>query len=212
MTGSWVAAFSAGALVGAVFTPRLAHHGLAQLADGRTAGPRLLSVSTIAGCSAGAAAVAASRHAGGWWVAPALVIWACALVAVAACDAVTQRIPTALVRQAGVVTGVLLITGMSAHGDWRGVVMSGVAVAATGLTLMLCWHFAGAGFGDVRLAALGGLGLGHAARHGLMLGLAAFVMITLVQVAVTLLRGAGRHAMLPYGPALATGFLLAATV
>ncbi|TYP87447.1 type IV leader peptidase family protein [Blastococcus xanthinilyticus] len=143
---------------------------------------------------------------------PALMVWGCALVAAASCDAVTQRIPTPLVRQAAVGTGVLLTVGLVVDGGWRGLLLSGVAAAAAGAVLLLCWRFAGAGFGDVRLAALGGLGLGHATHRGLLLAFIAFTVITVTQAVITLMRGGDRQSTFPYGPALAVGFLLAATL
>jgi leader peptidase (prepilin peptidase)/N-methyltransferase len=90
--------------------------------------------------------------------------------------------------------------------------ISVVATVASGLTLLLCWRFAGAGFGDVRLAVLGGLGLGHATHRGLLMALAAFILTIATQAMLTLLRGGNRRTTIAYGPALAIGFLLAATV
>jgi leader peptidase (prepilin peptidase)/N-methyltransferase len=110
------------------------------------------------------------------------------------------------------VTCALLTVGLAVQGDWTGLVISGVAAVAAGLTLLLCWRFAGAGFGDVRLATLGGLGLGHATHRGLLVALAAFAMITVTQAVIILMRGGNRHSTFPYGPALAIGFLLATSV
>jgi leader peptidase (prepilin peptidase)/N-methyltransferase len=59
---------------------------------------------------------------------------------------------------------------------------------------------------------LGGLGLGHVDRMSLVVGVVAFTVITLTAAAVCLARGGSRHDTIPYGPALATGFLLAAAV
>ena len=104
------------------------------------------------------------------------------------------------------------VFGLAVQGDWAGLLISGVAAAASGLTLLLCWRFAGVGFGDVRVATLGGLGLGHATHRGLLVALAAFALITLTQAVITLMRGGNRRSTFPYGPALAIGFLLAASV
>jgi leader peptidase (prepilin peptidase)/N-methyltransferase len=211
MNGTWVA-WGAGALIGAAATPRFTRYGLAQLARIDADRPCLVLASAVAGGGAGAAAIMASSRAETWWLVPALLVWGCTLVAAASCDAVTQRIPTPLVRQAAVGTGVLLTVGFAVHGDWRGLLISGLSAAAAGAVLLLCWRFAGAGFGDVRLAVLGGLGLGHATHRGLLLALAAFSLITVTQAVVTLLRGGDRRSTFPYGPALAAGFLLAATL
>jgi prepilin signal peptidase PulO-like enzyme (type II secretory pathway) len=90
--------------------------------------------------------------------------------------------------------------------------LSVVGSLAAGLTLLVCWRFAGAGFGDVRLAMLGGLGLGHATHSGLLLGLVAVVAMTVTQAGVAVARGGNRQTMIPFGPALAAGCLLAAAL
>jgi leader peptidase (prepilin peptidase) / N-methyltransferase len=212
MVGSWVGAGVVAALTGAVTTPMLAARGLAQLARQEAASRGLRLAGALGGGAAGAAAIATSHRAGSWWLLPALLVWGCALVAAACCDAVTQRVPTPLVRQASVMTCVLLTVGLAVEGDWPGLAISAVAAAASGLTLFLCWRFAGAGFGDVRLATLGGLGLGHATFRGLLVAVAAFCVIILVQAIANLTRGGNRHSRLPFGPALAAAFLLAAAL
>jgi leader peptidase (prepilin peptidase)/N-methyltransferase len=166
----------------------------------------------LGGGAAGGAAIATSHRTGTWWLLPALLVWGCVLVAAACCDAVTQRIPTPLVRQAGIVTCVLLTVGLAVRGDWTALGISGVAAVSSGLTLLLCWRFAGTGFGDVRLATLGGLGLGHATHRGLLIALVTFTLITVTQAVITLMRGGDRRSTFPYGPALAVGFLLAASL
>ncbi|CCH88564.1 putative prepilin leader peptidase [Modestobacter italicus] len=202
----------AGMIFGAAISLLLTSVGLSQLARRDEAGVRLRLISALAGGLAGAAAVATSHRVDVWELAPALLFWGCALVAAATCDAVTQRIPTPLVRQAAVATVVLLSIGLAAHGDWTGLVLSGVGSIAAGLTMTVCWRFAGAGFGDVRLAVLGGLGLGHATYEGLVAGLAAVAATTVVLAAVALARGSNRKTMIPYGPALVAGFLIAAAL
>src|SRR5688500_13231706 len=212
MISIWLGAAVAAALTGAVATPVLAARGLAQLARQNALSGGLRLACVLGGGAAGAAAMATSHRTGITWLAPALLVWACALVAAACCDVVTQRIPTPLVRQSGVLTCALLTAGLTVQGDWPGLVISTVAASASGLTLLLCWRFAGAGFGDVRLATLGGLGLGHATHRGLLLALAAFTLITVTQAVITLMREGDRRSTLPYGPALAVAFLLAAAL
>src|SRR3954465_13624095 len=189
MVGSWLGAGVVAALIGTVTTPVLAVRGLAQLARQEVASRGLRLAGALGGGAASAAAMATSHRAGTWWLLPALLVWGCALVAAACCDAVTQRVPTPLVRQAGVVTCALLTVGLAVQGDWPGLVISAVAAVASGLTLLLCWRFAGAGLGDVRLATLGGLGLGLAPHRGLLLGLGALALITATQAVITLMRG-----------------------
>lgn len=212
MSGEWAGLVVASAFAGAALSPLLTSLGLRQLGRRDRSGVGLQLISALVGGLAGAAAVVASHRADVWALAPALLIWRCNLVAAAACDAVTQRIPTPLVRWAGVATGLLLTVGLAVHGDWRGLVLSGIGSIAAGLTMLVCWRFAGAGFGDVRLAVLGGLGLGHATHTGLLMGLVAFTAMTATQAGITLARGGNRKTMLPYGPALAAGFLVAATL
>lgn len=212
MTITWLGATVAGALFGGLAAPALTTRGLLQLARLDLRSKNLRLIGAIGGAAAGAGTVLASLRLDICALAPALLIWGAALVAAACCDAVTQRIPTPLVRQAGAVTCVLLTSGLALHGDWRGLLISVVATVASGLTLLLCWRFAGAGFGDVRLAVLGGLGLGHATHRGLLMALAAFILTIATQAMLTLLRGGNRRTTIAYGPALAIGFLLAATV
>lgn len=212
MGSGWAVLLVLGTLAGAVLSPVLTSVGMAQLASGEDASARLRLITTLAGGLAGAATVETAHRADTWALAPALLVWGCVLVAAAACDAVTQRIPTALVRQATVAVAVLLSAGLALHRDWAGLVLSAVAALAGGLTMLTCWRLAGAGFGDVRLAVLGGLGLGHATPIGLVLGLAAFTVVTGVLAGVALARGGNRRTMIPFGPALSVGFLVAAAV
>lgn len=201
-----------GTLFGATLTPVLLAHGLRRVGRNVPFDPYVCWAGALLGCTAGAAAIGASIQAGTWWLAAALIVWACALVAAAACDAITQRVPTSLVRSCGAITGALLIAGSTLHDDWHGLILSGVAALGAGAALWLCWRLAGAGFGDVRLATLGGLGLGHGTVRGLVVGAVACCALLVVQAAVTSVRNGDRHARLPLGPALALGFLMGAVV
>jgi leader peptidase (prepilin peptidase)/N-methyltransferase len=212
MTITWLSATVAGALLSGLAAPALTARGLLQLHRLDLRSTNLLLIAAIGGAAAGAAAVLAPLRWDVLALAPALLMWGAALVAAACCDAVTQRIPTALVRQASVVTFVLLTSGLALHGDWRGLLISIVAAVASGLTLLLCWRFAGAGFGDVRLAVLGGLGLGHSTARGLLVALAALLLIIATQVVIAAARGEHGRTTMPYGPALAVGFLMAAAI
>src|SRR4051794_9167935 len=136
MIGSWVSTGVAAALIGMVTTPVLVARGLAQLARPEAASGSLRLAGVLGGGAAGAAAMVASHRTEIWVLAPALLLWGCALVAAGCCDAVTQRVPTPLIRQAGAVTCALLTVGLAAQGDWSGLVISGVAAAASGLTLL----------------------------------------------------------------------------
>jgi leader peptidase (prepilin peptidase) / N-methyltransferase len=202
----------AAAAAGLLLAPRLIGRGMSQLGPLGPLNRRFDPGSRLAVGAAGAAAVMAADRADEWWLLPALLTWAYVLAAAASCDAIAQRIPTALVRQGAVAAGVLLVGGSAIAGDRRGVVTAALAAVAGGLVLGFCWEFAGAGLGDVRLAVLGGLGLGHVTLLGLACGVAAFAGITIGQVGIALVRGRSRGSRFPMGPALATGFLLAAAV
>jgi leader peptidase (prepilin peptidase)/N-methyltransferase len=198
-------------LLGGLLTPPATFWSLRGL-DSEDLHPprRVVIAATLVGVVAGAGAYAASAAAHSKWWLPGLFGWAIILGAAAVCDAETQRIPTPLVRFGGSVTLCLLTLAMVATRDWRAGVLTVIAAVGSGLLLAACWRFAGAGFGDVRLAALGGLGLGHASRAGLASGIAVFAGLTLVQGIWTLVKTRNRHATLAYGPALAACFLVAA--
>src|SRR3954471_12617573 len=138
MVGSWVDAGVVAALLGTVTTPVLTVRGLAQLARQEVASRGLRLAGALGGGAASAAAIATSHRAGTWWLLPGLLVWGCALVAAACCDAITQRVPTPLVRQAALVSSALLTVGLGVQSDWPGLVISGVAAVASGLTLLLC--------------------------------------------------------------------------
>ena len=197
-------AAAVGVLAGGVLVPR----GMAALDLGSSG--RLLRVARVLGGVAGIAGVIAADRAASWWLLPALLVWALALTVAAICDAATQRIPTPLVRQAAVAVATLVVIAAAGTGYWRWVLLGATCAAAAGAILVVCWRFAGAGFGDVRLAVLGGLGLVHPTPLGLLIALVAFILITVTQAIITLARGGNRGTTFPYGPAIATAFLLAA--
>jgi leader peptidase (prepilin peptidase)/N-methyltransferase len=143
---------------------------------------------------------------------PALLVWAYTLAAAATCDAAIQRIPSPLVRQGGFATAILLVLACVATAHWQWAVLAAICATGAGLILLFCWHFAGAGFGDVRLAVLGGLGLINPTHRGLTFAVAVFIAITLSQATFVLAHGGNRRSQFPYGPALALAFAVAACV
>jgi leader peptidase (prepilin peptidase)/N-methyltransferase len=211
-THIWALAIAsvAAAAVGALIGGELVERGLAQLeVTGSTAIKR---VGRITGALGGIAAALATWQAGSWFLLPALVVWAYVLAAAATCDAATQRIPTPLVRQGALAVAVLVVLASVAAGQWQWAALAAVCAGTAGVILAVCWRFAGAGLGDVRLAVLGGLGLVHPTHHGLVAAVAAFILITFTQATVTLARGGNRHTTFPYGPAIAAAFVIAAVI
>lgn len=201
----------AGASCSGLAVPSLAGRGLRHLGESESNRPALRIVGAAIGALVGAATTLAALRVGNVLLAVPLVAWGAAVVAASCCDALTQRIPTALVRQAIVTIGVALTCVLSLAGAWDALLLSVLAAAAAGGVALLCWRFADAGYGDVRLAVLGGLGLGHTSASGLLLALAVVVLIIAAQAVATLAMGGDRRMRFPLGPALATGFIVAAT-
>jgi leader peptidase (prepilin peptidase)/N-methyltransferase len=155
-------------------------------------------------------ALHAAHQAGSvWWVVP-LLMWAVTLAVAATCDAWTQRIPTRILRTGAVIVIPTLIMAAGASDDWRAIGQTAAICGTFTMLLLVCWRFAGLGFGDVRLGAFGTLGLGHTTHHRIAVALGLFASISLAQALWTLARTHDRHATLPYGPALAAAVLVAA--
>jgi len=204
-----LASLAAGAL-GLVAAPGLTRRGLAQLDHEGRYSAVAVRVAAVVGVCAGAVAVTAAHRTGSWYWLPGLLVWAVILVSAGLCDASVQRIPTPLVRTgATAVVALMCVAGFGAR-DWRGWASSVIASIAAASILALCWRFAGAGFGDVRIAAFGGLGLGHTTQRGLLLALSGFTILLTAQALWTLARTKDRTATVALGPALAIGFLIAA--
>ena len=211
MTG-WAVGLAAtgAAAVGVAAGQLLVARGLAQLGQPstRSAG----RAGRAAAALGGAGSVLLVCHVDSWWLLPAALVWAYTLASAATCDKLTQRIPTPLVRQGGLATAALL--GLAAvatgHGWWA----ASAAISATvaGVVVLIGWRFAGAGFGDVRLAVLGGLGLVAPTHRGLLAAVGVFVLITFAQASFVLLRGGTRRSTLPFGPAIAIACAIAATL
>ena len=207
---TWGVAALAGA-GGALALPFFVRTGLRELGRaGRTRSAVVISSAAVGVASAVCAAIAADR-AGSWRWLPALLLWATTLSAAAACDALAQRVPTRLVLRAAVAVLALLILASVLTNDWRALAVATVSAASSAAIFLICWRFLGAGFGDVRLAALGGLGLGHATFASLAAGVGFFAVVLTVQAIWTMTVTHDRHATFGYGPALAVGFLVAAT-
>src|SRR3954454_19526394 len=119
MSVAAITGFAVGGAIGATVTPHLAHRGLTQLGSKRLFRPRLQWITAAAGAAAGTAAVEAAYRPGSWAGTPALLAWACTLTAAAACDALTQRVPTPLVRWGAAITTLFLVAGLSARQNWE---------------------------------------------------------------------------------------------
>jgi leader peptidase (prepilin peptidase) / N-methyltransferase len=209
----WLGAAVGAVAFGAVVAVALTVRGLRQLEAQGRGGRLVLSLAAVGGAVGAVLAVEAARHAAApWWWLPALFVWAMTLVAAGTCDARTQRIPTRLLWTVGSLATTLVVVAGVVTRDWRALAVSLIACTAACVILGLCWRFAGAGFGDVRLAAVGGLGLGHVTQRGLTLAVLVFVLFTTGQAIWTYARTRDRSARFAYGPALVVGFLIAAAI
>lgn len=207
-----LAAVALAAPLGATVVPLLTERGLTQLRCPEALAPRLRGAAALAGAGAGVMVGFAGRHTGAGTTLLALLVWAYCLAGAACCDLATQRVPTPLVRQGGAMTAVLILLAAIATHDLRGLLLAAVAAAGGGLLLAGCWRYAGAGFGDVRLAVLGGLGLGHTSAHALTWAVGGFSLLTVAQAWWTMAHGGTRHTRFAMGPALTVGYLLAAAI
>lgn len=131
--------------------------------------------------------------------------WSSFAASAAACDALTHRVPTAVVRVGSVVTTLfLLVYGQSV------VTLIGLCVAGTLYLAGRCLSYVSTlGRGDARIAFLSGLIAGFAAPKGLFTGLVVFAAVATLQSGWTVLRGAGRRAMVPLGPAIVASIMAA---
>lgn len=158
--------------------------------------------------SAGMAGALVAGRVSPWWLVP-LALWAVALVVAAAIDAVTQRVPRPFVGASGAAVGLAVVGVSTATADPGSLWLTAAAGLASFLIFGLCWRLAGLGFGDVRLAVLGSLGLGHARALGIASGCAVMGLVLLSQSLWTLDRTHDRTRAFPYGPAIAAGYLVA---
>lgn len=134
-----------------------------------------------------------------------IAAWSSFAASAAACDALTHRVPTAVVRVGSVFTTLfLLVYGHSV------VTLIGLCVAGTLYLAGRCLAYVSTlGRGDARIAFLGGLIAGFAAPKGLFTALVVFAAVATLQSGWTVLRGAGHRAMIPLGPAIVASVMAA---
>ena len=203
-----LAAATVAGCLAAPLTGVLWRRGMRSLSTDHQAVFSLLMAAAFGGVATGFIISAAK---GGLLRMAGLAVWACVLTAAAACDLRTQRIPTGLVRQGGLVTSALLILGYPTDSSAVRLLLVTVAAACLGgLVAVLGWRLLGLGFGDVRLCVLGGLGLGQVNAGALRLAAAAFVAAAALQLIVAATQGKARSRTVPLGPPLAVFYLVAA--
>ena len=202
-------AFVAGVGASGMLTAALTSRGLHQLGGHHRPTCWLLNAGAVAGGLLGAVFVQAAHLTKAWQLFPAYVVWGCVLVAAGLCDAATQRIPTLLARAGAVTVTFLFAVGFATRHDWIGLALTAIAALASAAIMLVCWRLLGVGLGDVRLALLGGLGLGGADQTGLLVGLTVCAVTVGCRVVTQRTISGSWQGHIPLGPALAAGFISA---
>jgi prepilin signal peptidase PulO-like enzyme (type II secretory pathway) len=186
----------------AVVAAAAAVAGLGVWLTGRT--PRTRSLWWLAAGAAGAASIIALVRSP---VPIAAGLMAGGLAAAAVVDASEGRIPTVLAH--GTTLGSLVLLGAHAFdtGDSGEVIAACILTAGLVLGLGAVWLAGGMGFGDVRLASAT-----VTAMVGGVLALATVAFVAYGAVGVTAVVTRRRHVRLPFGPALALGWLAAVAI
>ncbi|WP_424216193.1 prepilin peptidase (plasmid) [Streptomyces sp. BI20] len=143
---------------------------------------------------------------------PAALVFTAGLLALAACDAERFLLPRRLVHPTLALTAACLLVAAATTGQWQRLGVT-AACAVGGFAVFLALHLARPawlGFGDVRLAALLGTGLGWLGPWYLVLALVAGSALGLLVGIVLIAAGrATRHTRLPFGLFLAAGAIVA---
>jgi leader peptidase (prepilin peptidase)/N-methyltransferase len=156
--------------------------------------------------------VAAAVRLGATWQLPAFCVFFASLLAISVIDLDHYIIPNRVIYPTLAVTIPLLVVAAAAGGSWdhlRNAAIGGVA----GFAVLLAIHVAvprGMGFGDVRLAGVIGMMLGWLGLRYLFLGLfLAFLLASVIGVALIAARLRSRKDAVPFGPFMALGAVLA---
>ena len=156
--------------------------------------------------------VAAAVRLGATWQLPAFCVFFASLLAISVIDLDHYIIPNRVIYPTLAVTIPLLVVAAAADGSWdhlRNAAIGGVA----GFAVLLAIHVAvprGMGFGDVRLAGVIGMMLGWLGLRYLFLGLfLAFLLSSVIGVALIAARLRSRKDAVPFGPFMALGAVLA---
>ncbi|MCW2502041.1 MAG: prepilin peptidase [Actinomycetia bacterium] len=143
---------------------------------------------------------------------PAYLYLAAISVALALIDLDVKRLPDAIVKPSYLVGIVLLVPAVLAGGDWRGGLRALAAMAVLWAFYLVLWliYPAGMGWGDIKLAGVLGLYLGWLGWGSLLVGaFAAFLLGGVMSTVLLVARRAGRKSMIPFGPFMLAGALVA---
>jgi len=146
------------------------------------------------------------------WVLPAFLYLGAVGVALALIDLDVKRLPDALTLPSYGVGAVLLGVASVANGEPGVMIRAGLGALALFVFyfILLVVYPAGMGFGDVKLAGVLGLYLAYLGWGSLVVGgFFGFLLGAVVGGGLMLIRRAGRKTMIPFGPFMLAGALLA---
>ncbi len=149
---------------------------------------------------------------GASWELPAFLFLGAIGVALALIDLDIKRLPDAIVLPSYPIAALLLCAAAALETSWTPLWHAAVAGAALFAFYFIVWFIypAGMGFGDVKLSGILGMFLGWLGWGALLVGaFGGFVVGGVGAVCVLLFRGGGRKTMIPYGPYMLIGALLA---
>ncbi len=181
----------------------------------RACGARIAARYPLVELGTAAVFAAVAARVGLDWALPGFLLFAWTLLVVAVIDVRTRRIPNRLTYPLTPALAVLLGVAALLQGDpdvaLRAVL--GGAAAFGALYLLALINPAGMGYGDVKLAAFIGVGLGYLGWAHVVLGVfGAFFLGGTVAIVLLVTRLRGRKDMLPFGPYLSAAALLAVLV
>ncbi|MGY0234023.1 prepilin peptidase [Longispora urticae] len=139
---------------------------------------------------------------------------ACAGLCLSAVDIATHRLPTPIIAATSAVVSVLVLAAAWTQNSTKlalAALLGALICGGLYLTIAVASR-ARMGLGDVRLAALLGLGLGTAGPGPVILGALAPFVLVLPAALAHWARSRNGDADLPFGPFLVAGALLAVTV
>ena len=143
---------------------------------------------------------------------PAYLFFVSAGIALAAIDLDVQRLPNAIVYPSYLAMALLLTVASTVTGSFEPLVRAAVGGAVL-FAFFLALAFAnpkGMGLGDVKLAGVLGAALGFLSYPAIFVGtFAAFVLGGVIGAVLIIARRAGRRTLLPFGPAMVAGALIA---
>jgi leader peptidase (prepilin peptidase) / N-methyltransferase len=143
---------------------------------------------------------------------PAFLYLGAVGVALAMIDIDVKRLPNAIVLPSYLVAAALLTVAAAVDGRWEDLLRAGLGMVAlyAFYFLLALVYPAGMGFGDVKLAGVLGIYLGWLGWAEVVTGgFLGFLFGGVVGGGLVLVRRAGRKSMLPFGPFMLAGALVA---